>query len=1142
MKKILLALLLILVVGFLKAQFLQGPAASRVVYGAEAVLVSERTGHVQYIRFGDAAPSSLSQLLEKRKPWMPAYNGAVTFRDKMSFRDVLGITHTRKQMLVNGLPIEGGIIITHERAGKLEALNGDLYHIKCPTTPVLGEGQALHKALAHVGAERYLWERGGMGHRFDQEVVASLPVGELVYAPRKGEYRDDNFVLAWKFDIYATQPLSRAWIFVDAQTGEVVYSLDRIQTADIVGIANTMYSGSMPITADQTGPGAYRLRETGRGGGIITRNCQTGTDYMTAVDFTDTDNLWNNVNAALDHCATDAHIGTEATYDYYNLVHNWHSYDNLNAPLLSFVHYGAQFGNAFWDGTQMTYGDGDGGTFSGPLTTFDVCGHEITHGVTEYTATLVYANEPGALNESFSDCFGKALEHRMTPSAFSWLVGKQCTVNQVGIRDMQDPTVFQNPGCYNGQYWVPGADVHYNSGVQNHWFYIMVEGDAGVNDLGNSYNVTALGWTKTEAIAFRNLSVYLTPNSEYADARFYAIQSASDLYGACSNEMIETANAWYAVGVGGPWTNTPAAAFVALPHNFCNAPATVNFVNNSNSGASFMWYFGDGGTSTVANPTHTYTALGNYTVKLVVTGCTGQKDSLIQTNYVVLDTNIACTVTLPSNGNTLINYCVGSIEDPGGPGNYPDNAISTVTITPPLADYLVLTFNSFSLEDFFDYLTIYDGPTTASPLIGSFTGQTLPNGGSITTTTGSVTMVFSSDASVTMAGFDMGFECFVATTAPTANFAPSATFTCDGAVSFSDMSIDHPNSWNWTFGDGGTSTLQSPMHVYTTPGTYTVTLQACNGVGCNTYTCTNCITFDPNSPNCQISTLPVAGTLNLLQCGGVLMDDGGIGPYSDNVESVAIINPPGATQVQLAFSMFDLEVFWDSVIVYDGASTSAPVLGGFTGNTIPNGGLPFVSSGGALTLRFHSDGSVALAGFEATWSATGATNGPNAQFTAPVSGAIAQVLNFTDQSTNAISWAWDFGDGNTAAVQNPTHAYSANGVYNVSLRVANPNGCDDYYYQNVYIGVVSAAAPTNMSLDIWPNPANDQVHLNLRLPATTDMQLKVMSALGQVVYAESLQGIDGMNRVLDLSKLSKGLYFVKIETPQGQLVRKLVMH
>ena len=122
-----------------------------------------------------------------------------------------------------------------------------------------------------------------------------------------------------------------------------------------------------------------------------------GTNYAAAVDFTDADNTWNNVNANKDQYATDGHWGTEKTYDYYLTKHNRNSVDNAGFALNSYVHTNlVAFGyanniNAFWDGTRMTYGDGgvSGTTTYTPLTALDVCGHEITHGVTERTSNLV---------------------------------------------------------------------------------------------------------------------------------------------------------------------------------------------------------------------------------------------------------------------------------------------------------------------------------------------------------------------------------------------------------------------------------------------------------------------------------------------------------------------------------------------------------------------------------------------------------------------------------------------------------------------------------------------------------------------------------------------------------------------------------
>src|SRR5207244_255216 len=124
--------------------------------------------------------------------------------------------------------------------------------------------------------------------------------------------------------------------------------------------------------------------ETGRGNGVETYNLRQGTNYGSASDFTDNDNTWNNVNAAKDQYATDAHWGSEKTYDFYFKVLGRNSIDNAGLKIKSYVHYSVSYLNAFWDGYKMTYGDGSSGYT--PLTSIDIAGHEISHGVTQYTA------------------------------------------------------------------------------------------------------------------------------------------------------------------------------------------------------------------------------------------------------------------------------------------------------------------------------------------------------------------------------------------------------------------------------------------------------------------------------------------------------------------------------------------------------------------------------------------------------------------------------------------------------------------------------------------------------------------------------------------------------------------------------------
>ena len=253
------------------------------------------------------------------------------------------------------------------------------------------------------------------------------------------------------------------------------------------------------------------------------------------------------------------HIGEQKkTLDFYYTKFGRKSIDNNNFVIKSYIHYSRNYFNAFWDGSRMTYGDGSSTNGNKPLTALDVCGHEITHGLTSFTANLAYQKESGALNEGFSDIFGNSIEFWARPSKTSWKLGED--FNYV-IRDMANPNAYSQPDTYGGTYWktttcTPSSTndycgVHTNSGVLNFWYYLLVNGGSGTNDKGFVYSVTGIGLDKAAAIAYRTLTTYLTSSSTYADARTYSLQSAADLYGAGSAEVTQTTNAWNAVGVGG---------------------------------------------------------------------------------------------------------------------------------------------------------------------------------------------------------------------------------------------------------------------------------------------------------------------------------------------------------------------------------------------------------------------------------------------------------------------------------------------------------------------------------------------------------------------------------------------------------------
>ncbi len=673
--------------------------------------------------------------------------------------DDLGFTHQAWQHLHHGHPILGSILKTHSRNGKLESFNGHCARHLPAATVVLTESAALQAALAYVAAESYKWEIAGedqflQGLKNDPNATF-FPKGELSYVMNKGKLTTDAHRLAWKFDIYAHAPASRADIYVDAVTGEVVFKNETMHCGDATGTATTRYSGVQTIITDSTGNN-FRLRETTHGGGIETYDCNNTTNYFTATDFTDTDNIWDTFNPQVDDAATDAHWGAQMTYEYFDQHHNRDSYDNNGGPIRSYVHYDNGLSNASWNGLVMSYGDGGGN--NNPFTSLDVCGHELAHGVTQYAAALVYQDEPGALNESFSDIFGNTIERFARPGQNSWLIAEDFGA----FRNMANPAQFSNPDTYQGTFWVTGTfdngGVHFNSGVQNLWYKLLADGGAGTNDNGDSYNVSGIGIDSAGAIAYRNLEHYLTANSQYADARYLSIQSAIDLFGECSNEMVQTWNAWAAVGLGTPYTGNLAADFYTPDTNLCNFPFVVNFTNQSTSGIHFLWQFGDGTTSTAENPSHTYAFVGTYSVTLIAYGCNGAADTIVFPNRVVIDMNQQCPISIATTGTANSTECNGSLYDSGGGGDYLPNSSGTFTIEPGGGSQVLLTFSAFEYAAG-DNIRVYDGPTTGSPQIGIYSGTNIP--APITSTSGALTIKESTNGANNRAGFVAEWSCFV---------------------------------------------------------------------------------------------------------------------------------------------------------------------------------------------------------------------------------------------------------------------------------------------------------------------------------------------------------------------------------------------
>lgn len=572
--------------------------------------------------------------------------------------DRLGYSHWEYQQYFKGVKVEFATSVLNAKNGKLISMANNVFRISdLSTVPSISAGFAFKNALSFVDAKAYLWEDKKEMHLLESY---SKPVGELVVLPPlKGISTQAR--LAYKFDIYAVNPISRADVYIDAHTGKFLMENARIHHrgtskmmecseknevalrrfpaekafyTNVSASGSSLYNGTVSFTADSYG-GNYRLAQTSYGNGVHTYDLNNGTNYTSATEIISGSTSFSHSTGV------QAHWGAEQTYQYFYQNHNRNSYNNAGGEILSYVSYSTGFVNAYWDGSRMTYGDGDGVNY-GPLVSLDIVGHELSHGVTEYAAGLVYQRESGALNESFSDIFGESIENFASGSN-DWLMGDEIGAGGSGgaLRSMSNPNAYSQPDTYGGQYWQnPNCGtptryndycgVHTNSGVQNYWFYLLSMGGSGTNDQGNSYTVSAIGMNNAAAIAYRNLNVYMNSNSDYDDARSGAIQSAIELYGADSAEEIAVTNAWYAVGVGSEYddgtTPPPSGECIVgdvhLSLTFDNYPEETGWTLKDSSGTlidseTYSSSNADGSTinvsfSTLAADDYTFTITDQY--------------------------------------------------------------------------------------------------------------------------------------------------------------------------------------------------------------------------------------------------------------------------------------------------------------------------------------------------------------------------------------------------------------------------------------------------------------------------------------------------------------------------------------------------
>ncbi|MFF7973739.1 M4 family metallopeptidase [Streptomyces sp. NPDC007905] len=492
-------------------------------------------------------------------------------------KDADGTLHTRYERTYAGLPVLGGdLVVDTAKSGAVKSVikAGNASLKVADLTPAVSKASAEKQAVQRAKA---LGSAKSAADSVRKVIWAGSGKPALAYETVVGGLQDDGTP-------------NQLHVITDADTGKKLFEYQGIRT----GIGNTQYSGQVTLTTTQSGSN-YTLTDGARGG-HKTYNLNHGTSG-TGTLFSQTNDTWGNgttSNAAT--AGADAHYGAAVTWDFYKNAFGRSGIKNNGVGAYSRVHYGNSYVNAFWDDSCfcMTYGDGSGN--ADPLTSLDVAGHEMSHGVTSNTAGLDYSGESGGLNEATSDIMGTGVEFYANNSSDvgDYLIGEKIDINGDGtpLRYMDKPSKdgASKDSWYSG---LGGLDVHYSSGPANHFFYLLSEGSGAKVINGVSYNsptadglpVTGIGRDKALQIWYRALTTKWTSTTNYAGARTGTLAAAGELYGTTSAEYKAVQDAWAAVAVGsrsggggGGGTSYENTTPVSIPDN---GPAVTSSITVS---------------------------------------------------------------------------------------------------------------------------------------------------------------------------------------------------------------------------------------------------------------------------------------------------------------------------------------------------------------------------------------------------------------------------------------------------------------------------------------------------------------------------------------------------------------------------------
>ncbi len=488
--------------------------------------------------------------------------------------DADGTRHFRYQQTFRGIPVFGEQVIVSENADgsvrnlfghRIGGLDADLPSIAARIPHAQALSLARHAAL---------------GNRAASLDVSREKAEKMIFVDG-----DRKAHLAYVVEMFADAPNggspTRPFVIVDARTGAVLKQWDGLANADIgTGPGGNQKTGQYEYGTDF---GYLDVAQSGstctmNNTNVRTINLNHGTSGTTAFSYGCPRNTVKSINGAYSPL-NDAHYFGGVVFDMYQ---SYVGTAPLTAQLRMRVHYSNNYENAFWDGTAMTFGDG-ASTFY-PLVSLDVSAHEVSHGFTEQNSGLVYENQPGGINEAFSDMAGEAAEYFMHGSN-DFLVGAQIFKGNGALRYMANPPQ-DGSSIDSAQDYYNGLNVHYSSGVYNKAFYLLA---------------STSGWDVPKAFKTfaRANSVYWSSSSDYNDAACGVEEAASDLGYSVANVTAAFAAVDVSCdgggGGGGDSTGGPLTDGVAMTDQHAATGNSVNYTIAVPSGASNLVISTSGG-------------------------------------------------------------------------------------------------------------------------------------------------------------------------------------------------------------------------------------------------------------------------------------------------------------------------------------------------------------------------------------------------------------------------------------------------------------------------------------------------------------------------------------------------------------------